>query len=1180
MPTTGNILTQSNDCEIPPSFAGNFHLGIRRSLERLIRVGLVSLVTLLLYSESEAQWSSQTSGTANNLRGVHFISDNVGWAVGFSGTILHTTDGGTNWTAQTSNTTANLLGVRAVDANVVWAAGAQAVVRTTDGGANWTAFPGPASEFINTIFPVSATVAWAPVTGSFGSERHFGRFTVLTPTTIGEEIFDSIVSSNPYLDIYFTDADNGWACGIPPSNRRITNASGGSPTFAFQPTGATQFLQAIQMVDASNGWIAGNTGTILHTTNGGTNWGAQTSGVPATSFFDIFVEVDLMQGWAVGASGTIIATSNGGTTWAAETSGVSVTLRSVFFPSGTGYAVGDSGTILVRHSATDIALESFAANGFDDGQVLLQWRTGFEVNNLGFNVYREQEGKRIRLNQQVIAGSALMAGPGTSLTAGHSYNWADPTIESAKAVRYWLEEINLDGNSVWHGPVKIKRLPSDKAPRGSLQMATLLSMLGLQQTRMNNGGISAPLERKAAGAEMTPAQVQIQSAIASQPAVRISIKQEGWYRVTQQELVAAGLDPKADTRSLQLYSNGRQLPISVIQGGNFASTFAIEFYGLGLEAASTNTHTYWLVAGKEPGLRIRQAPGGPGQSSSGSFAYTVERKDRAIYFASLRNGDKENFFGAVIAITPVDLSLSARHLASESAAQAVVEVSLQGVTLLRHSVKVLFNGSDVGEVNFYGQTQGAARLLVPQSQVREGENLVRLTAQGGDADVSLVEAVRLTYRHSYAADSNSLRLTALAGQRVTIDGFTSGAIRIVDVTDPDAVLDLKPQVTKQQTGYAATITVPGAGTRLLLAVTDDQVMSPSAIAANRPSNLRQAGPGADMVIITNREFADSIELLRSLRQSQGLSVAVVDVEDVFDEFSYGDKLPHAIKDFLAFAKTDWWTAPRFVLFVGDASLDPKDYLGLGDYDFVPTKLVDTHLMETASDDWFGDTQANGLAEVSIGRLPVRTPQQATAMIARIIGYERANAPGSVLLVADRNDGFDFESANDRLKELIYDNVKVDEIKRGGIDAATAKSLLIESINRGQKIVNYTGHGSVIGWRGDLFSSADTRSLTNAEHLPLFITMTCLNGYFQDPASDSLAEALLKAERGGAVAVWASSGMTTPDKQAMMDQEMFRLLFGGDPLTLGEATLKAKAATGDGDVRRTWILFGDPAMRLK
>lgn len=97
-------------------------------------------------------------------------------------------------------------------------------------------------------------------------------------------------------------------------------------------------------------------------------------------------------------------------------------------------------------------------------------------------------------------------------------------------------------------------------------------------------------------------------------------------------------------------------------------------------------------------------------------------------------------------------------------------------------------------------------------------------------------------------------------------------------------------------------------------------------------------------------------------------------------------------------------------------------------------------------------------------------------------------------------------------------------------------------------------------------------------------MTCVNGYFQDPELDSLAESLMKAERGGAVAVWASSGMTTPDLQATLDQEFFRLILGsgqrsGLP-TLGEATRLAKRSVSDGDVRRTWILFGDPAMRLR
>jgi hypothetical protein len=93
-------------------------------------------------------------------------------------------------------------------------------------------------------------------------------------------------------------------------------------------------------------------------------------------------------------------------------------------------------------------------------------------------------------------------------------------------------------------------------------------------------------------------------------------------------------------------------------------------------------------------------------------------------------------------------------------------------------------------------------------------------------------------------------------------------------------------------------------------------------------------------------------------------------------------------------------------------------------------------------------------------------------------------------------------------------------------------------------------------------------------------MTCLNGFFHDPLMDSFGEVLLKAAQGGAVAVWSSSGFTEPEGQSAMNQELVRLLFSGGSLTLGEATARAKAATGDGDVRRTWILFGDPTTRLK
>lgn len=74
------------------------------------------------------------------------------------------------------------------------------------------------------------------------------------------------------------------------------------------------------------------------------------------------------------------------------------------------------------------------------------------------------------------------------------------------------------------------------------------------------------------------------------------------------------------------------------------------------------------------------------------------------------------------------------------------------------------------------------------------------------------------------------------------------------------------------------------------------------------------------------------------------------------------------------------------------------------------------------------------------------------------------------------------------------------------------------------------------WRADLLSNADAALLTNQNHLAAFVMMTCLNGYFDDPALSSLAEALMKTGTGGAVAVWASSGMTTADEQALMDRE--------------------------------------------
>ena len=67
---------------------------------------------------------------------------------------------------------------------------------------------------------------------------------------------------------------------------------------------------------------------------------------------------------------------------------------------------------------------------------------------------------------------------------------------------------------------------------------------------------------------------------------------------------------------------------------------------------------------------------------------------------------------------------------------------------------------------------------------------------------------------------------------------------------------------------------------------------------------------------------------------------------------------------------------------------------------------------------------------------------------------------------------------------------------------------------------------------------------------------------------------------GAIAVWASTGLTDPAAQVIMSLEAVRQLFNGAGLTIGEVTARAKGSTDNTDVKRTWVLLGDPATKLR
>ncbi len=921
---------------------------------------------------------------------------------------------------------------------------------------------------------------------------------------------------------------------------KTTNLNAVTPTWTASGTGIPDVPVNAFAVDPMNSMnlFAGTDIGVYRSTDGGTSWLPFGTGLPIVAVFDMAIQ---------NANRFLRIATHGRGIWQ------------------------------ISLQPTAVKLEGFVATGYDGGQ-FIDWKTGQEVDNLGFNVYRDEAGKRTRLNEQLVAGSALVAGEHNALTAGKSYAWWDGVTSGKRDFEYWLEEIDLNGESTWHGPAGSKAVGG--APPAESQ-AELLSRAGSSQaltgvTRLVGRNADPPGTSKGGG--ITPPNLSAATAI------KVSVRTEGWYKISQPDLVAAGLDPNVNPRFLQLHVDGKQQPIKANgeQDGTFHPADSVEFYGVSVDAAWTDTRVYWLVAGSQPGQRIKQAP--PrlgGRPSEASFAYTVERRDRTIYFSALRNGDRENFFGAVVASSPVDHTLNLQHLNLATSEQAVLEMAMQGVTRRQHRVLVQLNGIELEAIDFDGQARSVSRLLVNHSLLKEGTNQVRLTSAGGQSDVSVVDHIRLTYQHAYVAESNVLRFTAQGSQTVSVDGFSNGEIRVFDITDTAAVQEMAGAVKQKGETYGVTITAPGYGSRTLMAFTTDQARSAESVIANRPSNWRKASQGADLLIVTRDEFINGMDPLKKHRHGQGLSVAVIDIEDIYDEMNYGQKSPQAVKDFLSLAASSWKKPPRYVLFVGDSSFDPKNYLGLGEFDFVATKLLDTEHMETASDDWFADFNADGLAELAVGRLPVRTSQEAANVVAKIISYDRSSSSEAMLLVADSTDGYDFEAASSKLRALAPSNVQVEALNRGDLDPAAARATLFEAINRGQKIVNYAGHGATNLWRGNLLVSADAATLANRDRLSVFIMMTCLNGYFHDAGVESLAESLLKSGSGGAVAVWASAGMTDPGGQSFMNQEIYRQMFntaGGR--RLGDASLSAKAAVKNNDLRSTWILFGDPTTRLR
>ncbi len=425
---------------------------------------------------------------------------------------------------------------------------------------------------------------------------------------------------------------------------------------------------------------------------------------------------------------------------------------------------------------------------------------------------------------------------------------------------------------------------------------------------------------------------------------------------------------------------------------------------------------------------------------------------------------------------------------------------------------------------------------------------------------------------------------------------------VYDITDP-----LAPVRLQLSSGSSFEDSMPG---RLYLLTGAGTVFAPTVEPFTLP-----ALPTADVLYIAPSMLHTALTPLIDLRRAQGYSAAVVDVQHIYDGWSYGQVDPDAIRAFLQFVR------PHAVTLVGDGSSDPFDYTDRGakNVNLIPPYLamVDPWLGETACETCYAQLDGerptdDRLPDVWLGRLPVKSAAELQTLVAKIIRYETTPSGGAwrgrmIYLADDADASGDFAAQAEASIALQPHGVQISRVFFGDgagqiPTAAAARAATLTQFSDGAAIVAYVGHAHQQQWAVTELSAPenwllhrnDVAALTNGERLPVVLALTCLSSAFQWPSyvGMTIDEALLLHEKGGAVAVWGPTGLGVSYGHDKLQRGFFRALWSPAPDTGVERAAPLGALTSAGfrelftgsaccqETLFTYVLLGDPLTPLR
>ena len=711
-----------------------------------------------------------------------------------------------------------------------------------------------------------------------------------------------------------------------------------------------------------------------------------------------------------------------------------------------------------------------------------------------------------------------------------------------------------------------------------------------------------------------------QAACAVTEALKIEVKRDGMYRLGYDALAKAGVPLAGLTPArIGLSSGGKPVArrLALPPSGVLGPGADVIFYGQGLDTRWTDTNVYWLTWDGTNVADMKPLPPGPQEApeitSFPSLLHLEERHEYLHLMATHEEGELQPWVWKVTrAGAPDTTNFDLPHLVAGKQVSKL-RVMLRGKTAdptagSDHHVLIAVNGRTVAEGRSDDQACFLLQASLPAGLLREAGNALTIRVPGDsplrDRDQVALHWIEVEYPRGLAYDGGGLRMAIAAGADATarVTGVPAETLDLYDVSNP-----AQPRAATGLLAQSGVATVPLAAgeARALLAVTAGDYLKPAAVRQPAAVDLRAETNGADYIIIAHDGFVDAVRSLAEHRAKQGLRVRVVPVGAVYDEFSHGVFTPVAIRDFLWYTHEHWAEpAPRYALLVGDANYDYRDYLGTGVRNYVPAYPVRVEdSVETPTDTFYVCFSEKSRApQMAIGRLPVRTADQAGRLCQRIVAYERTPPPGDwrrrALIVADHElpartatwfersseqdarycETFGMQAERVYLRQAgISPDLPADQNQRLVREQTTP--LVTRGLEAGCALFLFQGHGAA-GYLGRqrVLEVGDLDRLDNQGRSPIAVLVTCFAGAFDDPecqGGQCLAERLLEAP-SGAVACVAPTRLGGPNIEAPF---LGRLL-AAPATSIGETLVAAKSIMA-GRRRANWEQFenynllGDP-----